>query len=359
MNIGGPHVITAALFGIVCAWTIAFAAGSGEARVSNRWNVTAVGAVFLAFVVAHVANLTGASDRANYAAHFDRLAAADTPWTIGAFDPLFNALLWVIARFTDSDRILYGLIAAIAAVSYYIAGRILMPAWASYLALFTVVASGLFVAYTSVVVRQGIAIPLLLIAGAMYATGRGRWPVYAGLLVAASLLHWSAAPLAAVLAALRVRPVSIRVAAAGWVLLAVGLVTGINRAALSGITPEVDLYQSAAAFSTYGQTGIRLDFLASLVAGLGAAWLARRLVHDDRRDVYDRLIVVYLLFGSAFLLFGFVAFSDRLAAYAWFALPLLAWYPLSRRTSAGLPVVAVAVVTAAGVGLGTLTALAG
>jgi hypothetical protein len=66
----------------------------------------------------------------------------------------------------------------------------------------------------------------------------------------------------------------------------------------------------------------------------------RLLVFDV---VYERLFTAFLMLNGMFLLLGFVAFSDRIAAYSWILGPSLLWYPLCRLRSLPAHAAAVAV----------------
>lgn len=54
--------------------------------------------------------------------------------------------------------------------------------------------------------------------------------------------------------------------------------------------------------------------------------------HFTQDDIYILLFKLYIVFSMIFLLFGYIAFSNRLAAYSWFLIPiLLAYYLVNNR----------------------------
>lgn len=315
--------------------------------------------------VASVATMQGAADRQQYMKRWRILEAAPSPRVEGMLpdaDLGFNAFLWGLARVAPlSEPLLYGFVAAIVVGAYVIASRLLLPAWATLGALVTMLAMGLIVAYSSVAIRQGLAVGFLLAAVALYSTGRGRWPVLAGLVAVASVFHWSALPLGLAVLVLRVRTPGLRWPLLAWVALAVGYVQGWNVVLLERLGlygAAVQTYSSDVAFDAYlGGAGARLDFLAVSAAILAAGLLGRRWMADDD-DRHARVLTAYIVFNCAFLLVGFVAFGDRIAAYSWFLAPWLLWLPLTRVKDAMLPALVVGAVVAFGLVAGTLPQVA-
>jgi hypothetical protein len=57
--------------------------------------------------------------------------------------------------------------------------------------------------------------------------------------------------------------------------------------------------------------------------------LAYRYYCIDPR--YAELVKYYVAWNCVYLLFGFVAFADRLAGYSWFLVPILVWFPVLKR----------------------------
>lgn len=353
------------LLGVVLAWAVFAVAARTEPLVSNRWNVALVTAP-LACLAALASGLSTATvyDRRVYSRHFEHLGLVGSPGDLPrqATDPLFDYLLWGLARLLPTTQeVLFTAIGLIVSAGLLWAFSRVLPAWAVLGAFLTVIASGLFAAYTGVVVRQGLAVAALLPALVLAATRR-RTGVMFVLLTCAGLLHWTAVAPALAVVAVRFLGLRLKALVAGWAALAVTYVLGAQQRLLGGLgarLAQLDDYTDPSLLLAYRGGVNRLDFLALSAAILIAALIARRWVGED--SVYDRLVAGYVLFSGVFLLFGFIAFSDRLASYSWFVAPLLVWYALARWApdrAAFAPVGALLGVLALGVYTGTWASLA-
>lgn len=354
------------ILGVLCLWLVFIVAGRREALIANRWNA---GLVVLGFTVLAVVTVATSDntviDREVYLRQFEILADTDRPWDSPYFegDALFVVFLWALARIVPTTEVvLYAVVAAVIATGCLLAFRRLLPAWAVLGAWVTLLATGLFAAYSGVAVRQGLAMACLLVAVSMIASGeyQRRWLLM--LLAAAGLLHWTAVPLALGLLVLTRWTPGVRTLVTGWSVLALGFALGLNRTLLGGLQLEgLDKYSSRDAYASYGTDAVRLDFLAASALFLLVALVGVRYLGQDD-PVQRRLLAAYVLFNSIFLLLGFVAFSDRLAAYSWFLVPLLVWYPLSARDSRNSVALSAGLTVAMlGVGLtyGPIVSLAG
>lgn len=326
-------MIEAALTGAICLSSVVLAGGL-RAKSMTSYAGVALFSSLTTLCALHVSVQRTASDRFLYVRHFELLATADSPFSTGVTgldDPGFNIFAWLLAKFSTNDIFLYATITVLSATVIFVASRLVMSASASYLVVYTLVASGFFISYSSVAVRQGLAIPLLMVAAVLYAMRRGSLLLFALLLLSATSLHWSAGPLAACLLLLRIGTPSLRWLIGGWAGAAILYVTSLNSRILAGIAPEVDRYGSDELFAAYGgMSGVRLDFFAVSAVGLLVGVAGSRWLEGSDLWVYRRLLSVYVVFNAAFLALGFVAFSDRIAAFSWFLLPLLLWFAISR-----------------------------
>lgn len=85
-------------------------------------------------------------------------------------------------------------------------------------------------------------------------------------------------------------------------------------------------YTSESSLLRYGAVN-RLDFLVfSVFWFFVALFFYKRYLNGDL--FYELIIRAYAIYGSIFFLFGFISFSDRLAVYSWFLIPLLLFYPI-------------------------------
>ncbi|WP_179228916.1 EpsG family protein [Parenemella sanctibonifatiensis] len=326
----------AVALGVCLIWIAGMVVWRAHPLVANRFHLLLGSVPLVALVAAAAARSSSTvSDRRQYLRFFRGLQT-DPETTLDTFDyePLFGHVLWALGRvFPTTEVVLFAGVSLILAVCLFVANGRLMPSWAVTPAFLTLVASGWFSAYTGVAVRQGLAFGVLLVAVSLALSGyRPRW-VTGVLLVAAPLFHWTAlyGSVVVVVVAAGLRLLTLRVAVAGWIVLALLFVTGTQRQILgpvAGAVPAIESYSSSAALENYGSGGNRLPFLLVSGAILGLVLLLRTL--SDQDAVTDRLIVIYVLWNYLFLLLGFVAFSDRLAAYSWMLAPTLLWRLLGR-----------------------------
>ena len=244
-----------------------------------------------------------------------------------ARDPGYALLGWGIMSITPSPLLFSAAWPLLTLTGTYLGLRCVLRPWQLLLTLFLLISLPIFFGYLQVAVRQGVALGLLAFALGHGLAGKRAF-LYAGAL-AAPLLHWSALPFSAALFIACSRYRTVGVAAATWVLSATLFVFGEQLELLEPLTdslPVIENYASPSVVEAYGGTN-RVDFfLVSLLGACAGLWLhMTRSVGDT---MYDGILTYYLLANAAFLLFGFVAFSDRIAVYSWYMLPLLLVYPL-------------------------------
>lgn len=329
------------LLSMVCCWSVLIIGARRTVLVNNPWNIgliTSVLAIIMVISVGYADNSASTvADRPIYVQEFRNQDRASTPWVSGLFrqDRLFSLFLWGLARVAPATEVvLYVTVTTVVLLCYLAAARLLLPEWATLAALITLQAMGLVTSYAGVAIRQGLAMSCLVVAVALYARGSGGKRSVLALLLGAGLLHWSAIAPAIGLLLLSWRTPSFRSLILIWSTLAGAFLAGLPERVYAGLEtslPSVDGYSSIAAFGDYPGGANRLDFLALSAAFIVIAIVGRRYIGPD--DKLQRLVAAYVLLNAMFLLLGFIAFSDRLAAYSWFLGPLLVWYPLSRKST--------------------------
>jgi hypothetical protein len=346
----------------LCAWIIAITAGQSRTIVANRWTVALIATLVAALsVAASAASEFQVSDRLVYVRMFRDLGVLDSPQQLSTeTDFLFVWLLWVWGHVVPTRaEFLFGGIAVVLAAAYLFACHRVLPPWAGLAAWLTLVASGWFASYTVVAIRQGLAIACLMAAVGLVVVKNGRRAPLLALLAAAPLFHWSAVVPAVILAVIYLRGIPVRIVVFTWCALAVAFVLDLQQLALGRFQqqlPQMTEYLGPDAFRSYQAGGNRLDFLAVSAVFITIGLLGRR--GRDADPVLDRLFVILVAFNCYFLIFGFVAFSDRIAAYSWFLAPMLTWYVLSKRNNIPAATTAIVAVVAFGLFGGTLAALA-
>lgn len=316
----------------------------GQLReLSGRWApVTIVGLLTVAFAFACAYNEYEVDDKYVYSKIFQEVArvpdARDFPLN---FDWAFSVALWIFARiFGTSDASLFGSVSLVISVGFLFCAFKYMSAWAVPGAFVTALSTGILYSYSVVAIRQGLSMALFLIAiGLIASHGRARRrKLTVVVLLVAALMHWSAALPAALIGLHLIRPVRVRHAVTFWLLMAGLFVTGLQERLFnplllrSGVALDL---MSTSAYSNYGSTGNRIDFLivSAVIALMG--FVALRATGQD--SDMESMLVCYLLLNSMFLAFGFVAYADRIASYSWMLAPIMLWTWCSRMRNSAAP----------------------
>lgn len=279
----------------------------------------------------------GVSDRGVYLDLFVQLSSASSPFAVDSdADPLFLATLWALGQLGNpSPELLFGFTTLVLSVSYYVACRAFLTGWAAVLSLLTLCAVGLLEAYSVVALRQGLAISAVMLTLFAF-RGKGlRWPLLLAFCGAAVLFHWSAIGPVLVVLLVRYRLFRLRLAVGVWCVLAIAYVSSLQARLFAGLStwlPQMEEYSSSGAYANYGSEGNRFAFLAVSGAALALfLWALRAEGFSPTSDTeFRQLVELYVGFNCFFLALGFIAFSDRIAAYSWFLAPLLFWLCVER-----------------------------
>jgi hypothetical protein len=285
------------------------------------------------------------SDQFVYARLFRDLGLLDSPQQAGTdTDFLFVWAIWALGHVVPTHpALLFGAVATALATAYLFACYRILSPWAALAAWMTLIASGWFASYSVVAIRQGLAIACLMAAVAIVVTSDGSRVLLYSLLLLAPLFHWSATIPALLAALVSLRDVSVRLVALTWCGLAIAFLLDVQQRLFGRFEqelPRMAEYLAPGSFRSYEAGGNRLDFLLVSAAFVAIGLLGRRLLGRDK--TLDRLLVILVTFNCYYLAFGFVAFSDRIAAYSWFIAPLLTWYVLSRTRNVALSTVIIA-----------------
>jgi hypothetical protein len=150
------------------------------------------------------------------------------------------------------------------------------------------------------------------------------------LLFAAALMHWSAIPIALTIALLTFVRVRLRVLVAVWGVVAILFLTGVQERLLgpvAEIIPGLSDYTNPTLNQEYTGGVNRRDFLIFSLVILVVGLIAVR--RGTPTPWYPRLMAFYVTLNIYFLLFGFILYSDRLAAYSWTLAPLVLATPFA------------------------------
>lgn len=243
-------------------------------------------------------------------------------------DYLYQSVSWLISRFTMEPRVYLGIMGLLFLVPFVKFITRLFEPWQTVVVLFAYINFPLFYNYSMNGIRQGIAMSLILWASTYYFLDKkGKVPYV--LILLAPFFHWSGGVFAVMCLLLLKLNIKLRTLMIAWLAAAALLITGLNERLLGfawAYIPKIDQYTSAYQIAAYGGKLNRTDFLLFSLVWIAVGLFMYYFV--NRSETYQRIIKAYVIFNTAFLLLGFVAHSDRIAAYSWFLIPLLIFYPI-------------------------------
>lgn len=327
-----------ASFAVISLFVLVIAV-SQESLVRNRWTATVTGGYWAAMVVYIVGTkeVRYGSDMAVYLGQFARAAAS--PSLVAHLrsvesDRAFAAFQWGIARVGSEPWMFTLAVALVSVAATWLAARLLLPPPSAIVVLFACTVSPFFVSYATNTVRQGLASSILLAGVAALLSEERivrRWGLV--LVVLGPFVHLSAAVPAIIAVLLRWRPMRTSHCLVIWAVAAVSYVTGLNSRLLSffggGAYERLSQYARRDVVETYGGGVNRPDFLVlGLILVFGVVLLARtaRAADPDAARRADFLVNLLILWNAYFLCMGFLAYSDRFAAYSWLLFPLCVGY---------------------------------
>lgn len=247
------------------------------------------------------------------------------------YDFFWILFQWIVSKFTTSPYIFLAIIWFIFLFGLLHLLKKLFSPWQLFFVLFTYTAFVFFYSYATMALRQGVAISFLLLAISLLITNKEINAKVIISLITSSLFHWSSIPFALVTILVLKNRFRIRFLLILWCIFATMFVFGIQNIIISpfaNLVPNISVYTSSVVINNY--TGInRLDFLL-----FSALWIAYSIVfylYYYKDETYKKLIKLYISYNSLFLLFGFVAYSDRIAGYSWMLIPIIVWYPLLKK----------------------------
>ena len=180
-----------------------------------------------------------------------------------------------------------------------------------------------------IVVRQGLAIGILVLALANYLTGKKKFSIV--LMLIAAQFHSTAYLMVLAILVIEIFKINLNLLLFFWGVSSVLYITGWNQILvehlpfnsqyLANYTGELWTGQSA----IYGQTPNSLKYLIYSAVFLFVMLIFQRFFLKN--DVGALLLMrVYVVWNTLFLILGFVAFSSRIALYSWMLLPFILFY---------------------------------
>jgi hypothetical protein len=241
------------------------------------------------------------------------------------YEPLFTILLWLLTRVSDSSYYLFGSIFILSSLILIKGLCNIFELWQVIFIYFTYTNYFLYYNLHGHIIRQGFAVACLVLSLSYIVTNKTKkFYIWA---IIAPLFHVSAWPFSVVLFLIKQFRIGLRLALIVWVTSASLLITGLNKIIFGFIKYEpIVRYTSIDILKRYPKVN-RIDFLVFSGFFLFLSTILLKYVVGSLSN-YKLLLNTYILFNAIFLSFGFIGYSDRLACYSWYIIPLLIWYPI-------------------------------
>ncbi|WP_226086137.1 EpsG family protein [Mesobacillus sp. S13] len=246
------------------------------------------------------------------------------------WEPGFVTYQWVLSQISTSKYFFMTITVLIILVIIIVAlKKIISPEFVP-LILFGYLSLFYFYNFLSNVLRQGFAITLLLLVIVYLAKNHYKKAlVFLGI----SLLFHVSAIIGVLLFVIKKLNISLKFLCIVFGISALLMITGINQKIMTnvavlfggGLEDAVVKYSSESFISLYGAVN-RIDFL--MFTAVWIIWgllVYKRYLKND--TLFEWILKAYISFATIYALFGFIGFSDRLAGYAWFLIPIILFYP--------------------------------
>lgn len=321
--------------------------------LNNGYNSSFLVFLLICSVTVNVVGREITSDTTQYVNWFLNMKSLswETARVLYPTDLLFFSLQWSLSRFTDSSLIFLFSVWFIFLVCFLIfLKRIFLP-WQLSLVLFTYFCFGFFYSYTTVALRQGIALVFILLALSEIHRNASVKRVILFSAVA-SLFHWSAVPFGLILILFCFKQPRLKTLISIWLCSSILYILGLQEKIMKPIRsylPMIDDYTASSIYDRYTGGVNRIDFLLFSAFWIIASLLLYKFLNKEIK--YLSIIKVYISFNIVFIYMGFVAFSDRIAGYSWMLIPVLIWYPIVNNVKYRMPLTLVTVTIVLGLGV--------
>lgn len=300
--------------------------------VNNKYNAYTILFSLIIFVGVKISNidLNAITDLSLYFreyASYSKMSLVDS-LKLSDKEPLFITCHWLLSHISISPVFFKISIWALFIVFFLLALRKIFVPWQLLIVFFSYITYFIFFGYVLNTMRQGLAISLLIFAITTLMINKKCNGSFLIAIILAPLFHFTSLPLSIALLGLSIFKLRLKVLLGFWGLSAVLFILNLNSKLLGGFNSSVvDSYSTDKAMEYYVGGTNRVDFLifSSLWIIIGILYLK---YSSKNNESYRILVKAYVIFNTYFLLMGFVAFSDRLAAYSWFLAPLLIWEPV-------------------------------
>lgn len=316
---------------VLTLWVFLISSVKPNTIINNRYNSRAIvlGLSILLIFKISISQYSDDSDMAIYLRDLSLLKDFSFSEMIhySYREPFFKTVEWVLSKITDSATVVRMSFCLLFLLFFFKSlNKIFLP-WQVLIVLFTYLNFIFLYSYLTVAIRQGLSIALILLSISYFLIEQ-RKKAYFTLLIS-TLFHWSSIPIVIMIIVFRLHNLQTKKLIYIWILSIILYLTNLNMKIFTGFSSyfqKLELYTSDRSFSVYGGAN-RLDFLLFSAFWLILALFLMRFIKMEN-NTYERILNFYIINNIYFLLLGFIAYSDRLAVYSWFLIPLLVWYPI-------------------------------
>ena len=304
--------------------------------LKNRYISRSFVFVLIAMMIAYIPTLNVyVSDMVRYVRSFKEMSDFSLFEILKYYDwePLFLVTQWFISRFTE-NQVVYVIFTFLmfCFLLYTIAKKMFLP-WQRMFFIFIFFCYPFFYMFVFDVIRQGIAM-FLLILSTTYMLDKKKHIKFFVCIVAAGLFHDTAFMMGGALAIVFLFNFKLKTYLFVWSITAILFLTGFNSSILNfdfiRNIGYVDIYTQDFRIKNFGGGVNKISyFIYSSFFLIVSLFLYKYLILEEYyKKTYFHIIKCYLGFNALFLLFGFIAYSNRIAMYSWFLVPLLVAYPI-------------------------------
>ena len=339
-------------------WVLLISLSRPNTIINNKY--TSYFTIFLLFVYVSILLVTTDNISLDMKQYIDEFLLFDQFNIVQALgfssrESLFVIFQWLTAQISNDPRFFYFSIWLVFATLLIFSLRRMFKPWQLLVVFFVYLNFFLTFNYITNTVRQGLAISIILVAVTTLIKNNNNKLLFYTSIIVAPFLHNTSIVLSLALLIIRFRKFNLRTLLILWSLFSLLYITNLNSSLLSPLSSfvgDIESYTSSSIIESYGSGVNRLDFLIFSVF-----WIIYScfLYSKTKNEQYKTLIRIYIAFNIYFLAFGFIAYSDRIAAYSWFLIPLLVLYPLfklpNRRLTVSVVIIAFIIVS---ISLGSL-----
>lgn len=329
------------LYIAMSTWVFMLAATKPNTIVSNRYTATFIfWSFFLLVTILVMLNynklLVGPeaiSDLRIYTREFAWYSdlSFEESLSVGGKEWLFTLFTWILSQITENIYVYLTIVWLSITFILVRSLRLIFEPWKVVLVFFTYVNYPFFLSYVFNGMRQGFAMTFLLLALCLLVANKKSRFLFYGCVLSAFLFHASTLPFALALILLRkMKRLSLKTSVSIWVMSALLFVTGLNRLLLAPVAARIESlsgYLQDVVLAGYSGVN-RLDFLLFSFVFIALGIFLYKRTAAQYQHKYRLILNAYILYNVVFVLFGFIAFSNRLSAFSWFLIPLLIWYPV-------------------------------